>query len=699
MSELNSNLVKRGVWTNLDHGSVMGQVITTDTRTGILVIAILAVLSSMGTAHLWHLITFAFHQWRANGRETDGLHRQQQALLRTLPTPTSLIADTTKLWWSWRTRTEKATVATLATILLALVCALGSFVASISSSYVVTSSDLNVLVKSPSCGPLNLTEPKWESSYISSVNSVSESYARECYGNGKSSSARCSVFVRPQIPLKREDSACPFASDICASRSPTSTPAITFDSGLVDLNQFGMNLPKSDRVAYRRRTTCGLLPLDNRTSVVEANDLAPGVMWDITSQEPLPGEQLLMIHYGTRSFLSDWKNTSGIVSFARANRTYVYGLTGWTHYSNAARKENGNFFEPIQEMERDDADVALIYVTMNSITYRQPIDDLMFSAHRKIQRDSPQKYTKGTFYVADQPMSVVGCDVCTELGSLPNNLTAKEFPQASAVQLSALDLLVSASYLTPISNSAILNATTRLSPGGHEMHSRLPDDQWTIEVKGWMSYVFASIQVIVTDYAIGAIVRDPQAQEYHLQPRTQGEKALCGLVMMRKDGGFLKHPLTIPRNISVFGLVFIVTLSCFIVFVDMLLLKFLIYLSNFRKALAPRIDRWIQDGVLQLQRRAYEARGEGTWTQLNKDVPLTGANEKLSDLPVESLPSPSSISEKEYEFKLRKAETERTFINSPPSSPISPSVSKEMVFSKDKISSMEEKVRSESLET
>jgi hypothetical protein len=68
-----------------------------------------------------------------------------------------------------------------------------------------------------------------------------------------------------------------------------------------------------------------------------------------------------------------------------------------------------------------------------------------------------------------------------------------------------------------------------------------------------------------------------------------------------------------------------------------MLLKYLIYLGKFRKALSPRIDRWIQDGVLQLQRRAYEAQGQGTWSDLDKEVPLTQANDMLDDLPLMSV--------------------------------------------------------------
>jgi hypothetical protein len=48
MSEVDAQFVKRGLWTNLDQGAVMGKTITTDTGTGVLVVAILAILSTLG---------------------------------------------------------------------------------------------------------------------------------------------------------------------------------------------------------------------------------------------------------------------------------------------------------------------------------------------------------------------------------------------------------------------------------------------------------------------------------------------------------------------------------------------------------------------------------------------------------------------------------------------------------------------------
>lgn len=76
----------------------MGRNITTDSRTGTLVVAILAVITTCGTTNLWNLVTFCFHQYRVNSSHTDGLFRQQQALLRTLPTPSALTSDWVKLW-------------------------------------------------------------------------------------------------------------------------------------------------------------------------------------------------------------------------------------------------------------------------------------------------------------------------------------------------------------------------------------------------------------------------------------------------------------------------------------------------------------------------------------------------------------------------------------------------------------------------
>jgi hypothetical protein len=48
MAEVAPELVRRGAWTNWDQGPIMGKTITTDTRTGTVVVALLAVISTIG---------------------------------------------------------------------------------------------------------------------------------------------------------------------------------------------------------------------------------------------------------------------------------------------------------------------------------------------------------------------------------------------------------------------------------------------------------------------------------------------------------------------------------------------------------------------------------------------------------------------------------------------------------------------------
>ena len=89
------------------------------------------------------------------------------------------------------------------------------------------------------------------------------------------------------------------------------------------------------------------------------------------------------------------------------------------------------------------------------------------------------------------------------------------------------------------------------------------------------------------------------------------------------------------------------TVSTFIVLLDFVLLKILIRISKVRKAtgLSLRLDRWMQDGPLQLQRRAFQAQRQGTWTELDEEIPVTATDEKLQELRTLSFPQPVDVEE------------------------------------------------------
>jgi hypothetical protein len=156
-----------------------------------------------------------------------------------------------------------------------------------------------------------------------------------------------------------------------------------------------------------------------------------------------------------------------------------------------------------------------------------------------------------------------------------------------------------------------------ISPG-------LPSDQWIREVAAWEAFVWTGYQTLLSASIIGPSVFDAEGDNYRDEPTSAGDRQLCQSLRMRKAGGF--------ANVNVFALVFLTTVTAILTFLNAFILKFCIFLSRFRKALAPRIERWVQDGIFQLQRRAFDAQDEGGWVGLEREIPITGEREMLNEL-------------------------------------------------------------------
>lgn len=297
MSELEARFVKKGLWVNEAKGAVLGKVYTTETRTGTILVALLAVFSSLATAHLWNLVIFYCHQRRAHGRPADGLFKQQQALLRTLPPPTSLMTDTVKLWWSWRHRTDNVLLRCIIFPLLGILFAASTLTVSLTSSYIVDTTNLEVLVDSPSCASINLPRMAetqlTASTLVENISPVMESYTRDCYGKETSDlPSRCrNTFIAPNIPVKNASVPCPFSEEMCDGE------ALELDSGLLDMNHyFGLNLHKEDRLQFRKRTTCSILPIDGYYDVLPATDFD-----GLLGRGALPEEEIIALKYNAPS--------------------------------------------------------------------------------------------------------------------------------------------------------------------------------------------------------------------------------------------------------------------------------------------------------------------------------------------------------------------------------------------------------------
>ncbi|KAH7076744.1 hypothetical protein BKA63DRAFT_288712 [Paraphoma chrysanthemicola] len=647
--EIESRFVKRGLWTNIEHGSVMGKTITTDTRTGNLVVAVLAVVSTLGTAHLWHLLSFAYHQARANGKPSDGLFRQQQALLRTLPPPSSVVADALKLWWAWRKKADRSLLRSIVLILLALLFTVATVAASIFTSFVADVGEIEVLVDSPFCGRVNTNPDLGQPFSMTEIDLLSPQYTHSCYRNG-SLPSDCHVFVQPNIPLQTSDGACPFKNKtFCATEA-----ALVVDSGLIDVGKyFGLNFAAKDRVQYRKRSTCTVLPTDYYAIYDVKNKTLLQLLGSNLKQDQLA--------------ISDWGSTfdkvlpwaSFVLSMTMAETNgYPEVRQGETYYSKSEAPIPQAWL-PREDMGVDNeiGDWIIKPVVPNGISYRNPVNDPLYSAHQKMEISGRNKtYIR---YKPDHPLNGVVClqqrqfcyarkgkeDFCTPLQPQPWVLAGDSFFEASSIQNAVLTLVIQAGWLTSTSNVGISLARRRMITNQPYIDS-LPDDFWKDEILSWEKESWSRMQIAMSRFAPGADGSDQPGQQednWWFKPVSEGEKALCSSQKMKKSGEFV--------NINFFGLVFILSFSLTVMVVDITILKFLIYMSRFRRQLGPRIERWIQDGVWQLQRRAYEGEGQRDWVDLESEIPLTDKGRLMKDLPILWVPgkSPMTIQTNTFE--------------------------------------------------
>ncbi|KAF2822182.1 hypothetical protein CC86DRAFT_262550, partial [Ophiobolus disseminans] len=609
MSQLQAEYVRRGYWVNMKGGPIMGQTITTDVRTGTLVVALLAVLTTLGLGHLWNIFIFSYHQARAKGRITDGHFHQQQALLRTLPPPNAIASGWIQLWWAWRGKADHAFARTWALAMLSVLFTLLTVAVGIFVSFVISNTDIEVLVDSPLCGPLHLERWVYQhlntvdfQDYFMSVLSTSRVYSQNCYQNTSILPAQCSTHIRPSIPFTITRKGCPF-SEICSN---IVQPGVSFDSGFLDANDaFGMNLHSDDSVRFRRKNTCSFLEVEGHYEIKNFTTELP---------DQMRYEEAINLYFGKiKDGLYGLVNHTFSIGSMTTTYNSVYSMLAANYYNFPTR----NNLIPLPEMHTVDADLSINALLKNSVVYAQPVEDPIFAAHKPRRAISLVSNATATYYLSDFPVAVFACREQVRRSQT-------DYPGATLIQLTAIQVLQSSAFI--MSTAAALSSGLKAGDGmqGRKFVPSLSNDQWLKELVGWETHVWAGLQHLVADYAIGAAARVPGMTASTRHEMNEGEKALCRSVRMRMSGGFV--------NINVFALSFIIALTCTFTLVDIVLLRILIYTGKFRRALAPRIERWIQDGVFHLQRRAYEEQEQVEWERLNKEIPVTVEKAKLPEL-------------------------------------------------------------------
>ncbi|KAL9065715.1 MAG: hypothetical protein Q9161_008050 [Pseudevernia consocians] len=260
MSQTAAPFVHTGPWINWSHGLVLGSTITLSERNGELLTAFLAMFVTAAGASCWKIMSFALHQFRSPRDPQDGLHHQQQAILRNSESPLGISLELARLVWFWRKHALKSFMRTIPLLALALFNFVLFGVAGVFSSEVTKAAGNETLIRSPDCGSLNFTENAARQQSLAALNSMdvndtlaATTYSRACYGSSQNL-LQCSQYPQQQLPWQVNlNVTCPFTDDLCIYGDSS---AYEMDTGQIDSHQaLGINAPKSERVQYRKVTT------------------------------------------------------------------------------------------------------------------------------------------------------------------------------------------------------------------------------------------------------------------------------------------------------------------------------------------------------------------------------------------------------------------------------------------------------------
>ncbi|KAF2183637.1 hypothetical protein K469DRAFT_667831 [Zopfia rhizophila CBS 207.26] len=625
MADVSYETVHLGPWIDRSKGSVSGANITVTSTNGAILVAFLALFVQFAGQHLWGIACFAWHQCRISRRSKSPLQYQQDVSLRNNASPGQTLWYLLQIAWSWRHARGQPggwwRVAAFPAIIPLLFQGI-IFATGILSSTIVETSDVEVLLRGDHCGiwkvPSQDTIDAYESQfmvenqrYMRRVNEFSRIYARGCYNKTDVHvSPSCQAFTQESIPYSSLlNASCPFDPITCVSPSAN----LRMDTGKVDTNDiFGLN-SRIHNIELRKVTSCAPMKPDlyttrrNLTSQGADNETDFEIMWN-------------------------WGKTVAGNYLARADsrrRIVDYNMEIAYRYPMDSRMDvpNQSLFIPRPEFNVSDGDTKLLFLNANGISFTAPCDDPWFSAHKPYAERLQQNRT---FYRPDYLASPVGCveqyqfcnphqrgQPCTPIaGIIPAAASAKFELALSPMQSAIVDLFVNAIYAvnTDIAQPN-LHKTDLLAEEGatNGWQLPLPNNQWTLELQDMHNKVLAMLQRVIVDYARGP--GSTSAQKFIAVPDNRESTALCSMLRARTNGRF--------SNVNTYGLVIVLSIGTLIILTNFFLIDLVVWAQKCRKADPLKSDRWVADGLFQVQKSLFEIRGQGLWRETQSAVPIT----------------------------------------------------------------------------
>lgn len=284
-----------------------------------------------------------------------------------------------------------------------------------------------------------------------------------------------------------------------------------------------------------------------------------------------------------------------------------------------------SLWTPSAPLNRTDADVHLVFIAPNSMTYLTPVDDPVFSAHL-VSKTSIRNFEGQDliFYEADSYLGIIACaeqlqicngDTCTPLSAPETAFSSSQ--GLNIVQKGIFRRLAYANAVTGISQVILGRSGTALraiETVQLTLQAPLPPDQWKIEISSWFNTGLVVLQSVLRDYASPTNVLPGTHVE---EPKNAIDLAMCSSQKTLTTNGTI--------SFSVLGLAIILVVGTLVILTSFVLETLARYLG-----LGSHLN-WVLDDKMQLQRMAFEGRGV-SWINTEGIIPVTEAGQKFPSL-------------------------------------------------------------------
>lgn len=542
-----------GSWINHSRGKILGATLTVTDSQGSLLIAFTALFISYVATRFWRIFCFVAHRYFSTPEPRDALHHQRQAILRNSSSAESGLWTLMLLFTAWRGAENRA-LRILPLLAFALISVVSFTIAGGLSSQISSSVGNEVLIRGTNCGFLDSSNITRETNtifntYVSNSINNAGNWAQQCYTSGRSGMLDCASFITKNLPATVDENApCPFNNSLCRTNSN-----IRFDSGFLDSNDhLGLNSAADQRVLSRFVLQCAPLKTEGRQTTISRRG-GNYVLYDYGPVPPSWRENItsnftIMVPDSQAQYNTSW---------GHIDATYqINTMVSYTH--NGSWNPKQAVFRPYPDLFRSDADLALIFLGGNGVTFEKPLDDDWYRATaigRNLTVFTVDNRTDVPTYRPVDAASPMGCiqqyqfcntalspeNRCTPLASLFDAITAAlplfnssalEFDKFQASSPMASQFVWLSTLLMTMVNDA---STVLRAQGAQALDSKrslfassqgaLPRDQWKRDVGLWWATQMAQIQSAVVMAANGTA--DPEVLRVWKTPEGEHQKEVC----------------------------------------------------------------------------------------------------------------------------------------------------------------------------